>query len=156
MPATPFYCSQDSHLVRFLRSSERHPEGRPGDCCSQQRADKAQLRCRGAEFRAAWRFCFVQEPGVRQAVSRTRGRTGSGEREYAFLKTMKPLFTVSVALLCAVLPASSSIIPHKDKNKEKPTAVDQYIIDAEGRVNTEGGTASPGSTWSNYSVMTDL
>lgn len=69
---------------------------------------------------------------------------------------MKPLFIVSLALLCTVLPASSSIIPHKNKDNQKPPAVDQYVIDAEGRVSTESATPSPGSTWSNYSVMTDL
>jgi flagellar L-ring protein precursor FlgH len=69
---------------------------------------------------------------------------------------MKPFLIVSTALLWAVLPAWSSIIPHPDKGKQKPPALDQYVTDAEGRVTTEGATASPGSTWSNFSVMTDL
>jgi flagellar L-ring protein precursor FlgH len=68
---------------------------------------------------------------------------------------MKPFYLIAV-LLCAALPASPSIIPHK-KKKDQPSssAVDQYVTDANGRV-AEGAGASPGSTWSSYSVMTDL
>jgi flagellar L-ring protein FlgH len=70
---------------------------------------------------------------------------------------MKPCILLSAVLLYA-LPALPSIIPHKDKDKDKQqaSAVDQYVNAAESRVTTEGAAATPGSTWSNYSVMTDL
>jgi flagellar L-ring protein precursor FlgH len=52
----------------------------------------------------------------------------------------------------------ASIIPHKKTKQEKQqeSAVDQYVKAAEGRITTEGAETSPGSTWTTYSVMTDL
>jgi len=59
--------------------------------------------------------------------------------------------------IITALFATASIIPHKkSKDQEKPSAVDQYVRDAESRATIESGAASPGSTWSTYSVMTDL
>lgn len=67
---------------------------------------------------------------------------------------MKILSLLFAVLLIGSLPAAPSVIP---KKKEKPPpAVDQYVTDAEGRATTEGAEASPGSTWSNYSMMTEL
>jgi flagellar L-ring protein precursor FlgH len=50
--------------------------------------------------------------------------------------------------------AAASIIPHKKDSQ--PSAVDEYVRQAESRVSTEGGSTTPGSTWSTYSAMTDL
>jgi len=58
----------------------------------------------------------------------------------------------------AAVLASASILPHKKTKEEKQQAspVDQYVTQAEGRVTTEGAATTPGSTWTTYSVMTDL
>ena len=71
---------------------------------------------------------------------------------------MKPLLVILAVGLWSASSLCASVIPHKDKTKQQQqnSAVDQYVRDAESRVTTEGGTASAGSTWSNYSVMTDL
>jgi flagellar L-ring protein FlgH len=49
---------------------------------------------------------------------------------------------------------SASIIPKK--KEPPPSALDQYITQAEGRATAEGAAASPGSTWSGASVISDL
>ena len=69
---------------------------------------------------------------------------------------MKPLLRLPLAVVLSALPIFSSVLPHKDKDKQQNSAVDQYVKDAEGRATLEGGAATPGSTWSVYSVMTDL
>ena len=61
------------------------------------------------------------------------------------------LFLLPAALLVG------GIIP--GKKKQPPPAevpLDQYVRDADSRVATDGSAASPGSTWSNFSFMTDL
>lgn len=65
---------------------------------------------------------------------------------------MKTLYLVMVALMMApvVFGAKKSLLPPK-----QPSAADQYVKDAEGRV-ADNSVSSPGSTWSNLSVMTDL
>ena len=63
---------------------------------------------------------------------------------------------VCVFIAAAAL-ATASIIPHKkSKDQQQSSAVDQYVRDAESRATAEGGSATTGSTWSTYSVMTDL
>jgi flagellar L-ring protein precursor FlgH len=66
------------------------------------------------------------------------------------MKTLILLFAASLTF--------ASIIPHKKTKEEKQqeSAVDQYVKAAEGRITTEGAETSPGSTWTTYSVMTDL
>jgi flagellar L-ring protein FlgH len=60
-----------------------------------------------------------------------------------------------LVILASALPAFSSIIPHK-KDKEKPSALDQYVKDADTRATEEGEAVTPGSAWSGYSTMMDL
>lgn len=42
------------------------------------------------------------------------------------------------------------------KTKEKPSALDQYVKDADTRATEEGAAMTPGSAWSGYSNMMDL
>jgi flagellar L-ring protein precursor FlgH len=65
---------------------------------------------------------------------------------------MKILLLLLAAALC--LPAS--IIPKKLKKDSQPSAVDEYVRQAESRATTEGAATTPGSTWVGYSMMTDL
>jgi flagellar L-ring protein FlgH len=68
---------------------------------------------------------------------------------------MKPLLILPFAVVMCTLPVFSSVF-HKDKDKQQQnSAVDQYVDDAESRA-MGGAAATPGSTWSVYSVMTDL
>jgi flagellar L-ring protein precursor FlgH len=63
---------------------------------------------------------------------------------------------VTFLLIAAVL-SSASVIPKKLLKKDPaPSAVDQYVEQAEGRATTEGAATTPGSTWVGYSTMTDL
>jgi flagellar L-ring protein FlgH len=66
---------------------------------------------------------------------------------------------LSTLLLAAALltpgAAFSSIIPGK-KDQPKPSALDQYVKDAETRATEEGAAMTPGSAWSGYSSMMDL
>jgi flagellar L-ring protein precursor FlgH len=66
---------------------------------------------------------------------------------------MKRVITVTLFVLTIVLGIGA-----KDKKTKKPqaTALDQYVKDADARVTTDAAALSVGSTWSNYSVMTDL
>ncbi len=59
--------------------------------------------------------------------------------------------------LVLLLPAAvfSSIIPGK-KDQPKPSALDQYVKDAETRASEEGAAITPGSAFSGYSNMMDL
>jgi flagellar L-ring protein FlgH len=61
-------------------------------------------------------------------------------------------------LLFAAVLVSASILPHKKTQEEKQQSspLDQYVRQADGRVTTEGAGNTPGSTWTTYSVMTDL
>ena len=59
-------------------------------------------------------------------------------------------------LLAAALLSSASVIPKKFKKDPPPSAVDEYVRQAESRVTSEGAGATPGSTWVSYSTMTDL
>lgn len=61
--------------------------------------------------------------------------------------------TLALVLVAAGL-CSAGIIPKK--KEPQPTAVDDYIRQAEGRATTEGAATTPGSTWVGYSYMTDL
>jgi flagellar L-ring protein FlgH len=70
------------------------------------------------------------------------------------MKTVAHLLTAIVFLISA-LPAFPSVIPHK-KDKEKPSALDQYVKDADTRATEEGEAVTPGSAWSGYSNMMDL
>jgi flagellar L-ring protein precursor FlgH len=65
---------------------------------------------------------------------------------------MTPLIA---ALIFAAQCAASSVIPGK-KDAQKPSALDQYVKDAETRATEEGAAMTPGSIWSGYSSMTDL
>jgi flagellar L-ring protein FlgH len=68
-------------------------------------------------------------------------------------KTMK---AVTLVLIAAAV-CSASIVPKKLLKKDPPpSAVDDYIRQAEGRATTEGAATTPGSTWVSYSNMTDL
>jgi flagellar L-ring protein precursor FlgH len=60
---------------------------------------------------------------------------------------------VTILLLAAVF-ASAGVIPKKKDSQ--PSAVDDYIRQAEGRATSEGAATTPGSTWVGYSMMTDL
>lgn len=62
-------------------------------------------------------------------------------------------------ILCLVSLAAGGVLPGRKKKAGPPpqqAPLEQYIRDANSRVTLEGAGASPGSTWSNYSVMTDL
>jgi flagellar L-ring protein precursor FlgH len=61
--------------------------------------------------------------------------------------------TVTGLLLLTVI-ASAGVIPKK--KDPQPTALDEYIKQAENRATTEGAATTPGSTWVGYSTMTDL
>lgn len=61
--------------------------------------------------------------------------------------------TAFVLLLSSML-APAGVIPKK--KEPPPSAVDQYIRDAETRATTEGAATTVGSTWVSYSPMTDL
>jgi flagellar L-ring protein FlgH len=64
----------------------------------------------------------------------------------------------ALILLFAASLTFASIFPHKKtkEQKQQESAVDQYVKAAESRITTEGAATSPGSTWTTYSVMTDL
>jgi flagellar L-ring protein FlgH len=62
---------------------------------------------------------------------------------------------LSFVLVIASL-SQGSIIPKKLKKQEQPSAVDEYVREAESRATMEGAAATPGSTFSGASVMTDL
>jgi flagellar L-ring protein precursor FlgH len=61
------------------------------------------------------------------------------------------IFTV---LLISSAFCSAGVLPKK--KDPPPSAVDQYIRDAETRATTEGAATTPGSTWVGYSALTDL
>jgi flagellar L-ring protein FlgH len=56
----------------------------------------------------------------------------------------------------AALLSPASVIPKKLKKEPPPSAVDEYIRQAETRATTEGAATTPGSTWVGYSTMSDL
>lgn len=60
-------------------------------------------------------------------------------------------------LLAAALLLAPLVFADKKHllSKQQPSAVDVYVKDADGRV-ADNAVVSPGSTWSNLSVMTDL
>lgn len=61
--------------------------------------------------------------------------------------------------LITLLIAPCHLIEAKDKKTEKQqqaSPLAQYVRDADGRISTDAAGTSAGSTWSNYSVMTDL
>ncbi len=60
--------------------------------------------------------------------------------------------------LLLLLSASGfcSIIPGKKNKNAPPSALDQYVKDAETRASEEGAAVTPGSAWSGYSTMMDL
>jgi flagellar L-ring protein precursor FlgH len=60
-----------------------------------------------------------------------------------------------VILLMAGTLCCAGILPKKKKDPQ-PSAVDEYIRQAESRATTEGAAVTPGSTWAGYSPMTDL
>jgi flagellar L-ring protein FlgH len=67
----------------------------------------------------------------------------------------------SVLLIFALVPTllADGIIPaikRKINPPPPPSAVDQYVHDAESRAVVEGAATTSGSTWVNYSVMSDL
>lgn len=64
---------------------------------------------------------------------------------------MKILIGVLIASL-----AFGSIIPKKLKPAPQPSAVDEYVRQAESRATLEGAATTPGSTFVSGSVMTDL
>ena len=68
------------------------------------------------------------------------------------MKTIGVLIA-SAGLLLAI-PAYSSVIPKK--KPPQPTALDQYINQAENRATEQGAAVTPGSAWSGYSTMMDL
>ncbi len=57
--------------------------------------------------------------------------------------------TLSLVMACGVCAKNK-------KPVKKATALDDYVRDSDSRVSLDGAVMSPGSTWSNYSVMTDL
>lgn len=60
-------------------------------------------------------------------------------------------------LLLALLTAGflgAGVLPKK--KPPQPSAVDEYIREAEGRASTESAATTPGSTWVGYSPLTDL
>jgi flagellar L-ring protein precursor FlgH len=67
----------------------------------------------------------------------------------------KQLALPVTALLLSMTCLGSSI---KDKlvKPQQPSPLEQYVTDAEGRVSTDPTAVTTGSTWSNYSTMTDL
>ena len=66
------------------------------------------------------------------------------------------LFTILLAAaLFAPIAGFSSIIPGK-KDQQKPSALDQYVKDADTRATEEGAAMTPGSAWTGYSSMMDL
>lgn len=60
---------------------------------------------------------------------------------------------ITTLLVFAVI-ASAGVLPKK--KDPQPTALDEYIKQAENRATTEGAATTPGSTWVGYSTMTDL
>lgn len=67
--------------------------------------------------------------------------------------------TVAVLLAAILLTAACgfcSIIPGKKDKSTQPSALDQYVKDAETRATEEGAAVTPGSAWSGYSTMMDL
>lgn len=62
---------------------------------------------------------------------------------------------VAAAILLIPAARAASLIPGK-KEDPKPSALDQYVKDAETRATEEGAAMTPGSAWSGYSNMMDL
>ena len=68
-------------------------------------------------------------------------------------------FMKATALFLLLLLSASgfcSIIPGKKNKNAPPSALDQYVKDAETRASEEGAAVTPGSAWSGYSTMMDL
>jgi flagellar L-ring protein precursor FlgH len=66
---------------------------------------------------------------------------------------------VLVLAASALWISSSTLCAAADKDKkakDKPSALDQYVKDAETRATEEGAAMTPGSAWSGYSNMMDL
>lgn len=70
------------------------------------------------------------------------------------MKAIASLLAAAI-VLSIPQPAFCSIIPHK-KDAEKPSALDEYVKDAETRATEQGAAVTPGSAWSGYSTMMDL
>lgn len=67
--------------------------------------------------------------------------------------------TRSIFLMIATISASTALMQGRPKHllpQPQPSAVDQYVHDADSRALQDADLASLGSTWSNFSVMTDL
>jgi flagellar L-ring protein precursor FlgH len=62
---------------------------------------------------------------------------------------------LAAAILLVPAAGTASVIPGK-KDPPKPSALDQYVKDAETRATEEGAAMTPGSAWSGYSNMMDL
>lgn len=61
-----------------------------------------------------------------------------------------------ILLLLALTSLSAFGADDHKKAKDKPSALDQYIKDAETRATEEGAAVTPGSAFAGYSSMTDL
>lgn len=59
-------------------------------------------------------------------------------------------------VLLAVVTAVVANAKDKPAKQQQPSPLDQYVREADGRVSTDPAAVTTGSTWSNYSVMTDL
>lgn len=62
----------------------------------------------------------------------------------------------SAAALFTAAPVFCGSSDKEKKAKDKPSALDQYVKDAETRATEEGAAMTPGSAWSGYSNMMDL
>lgn len=63
--------------------------------------------------------------------------------------------TACVSLLI-LTPGFCAASDKDKKNRDKTSALDQYVKEAETRATEEGATVTPGSAWSGYSNMMDL
>ena len=70
------------------------------------------------------------------------------------MKSIVIVLTAAI-LLTPTAGFCSVITGKKDKNKQ-PSALDQYVKDADTRATEEGAAITPGSAWSGYSTMMDL
>jgi flagellar L-ring protein precursor FlgH len=72
---------------------------------------------------------------------------------------MKPRILFLLAAISALPVWADGVIPAVKKKlhpSPPPSAVDQYVREAEGRATVEGAATTTGSTWASYSAFSDL